>query len=537
MPSRRPARRAPRILAIAAAASAALALLAGCRAGGDPFGPGPSATPTTSSSAATPDELDGPFADYFTQTVDWAPCADAFECGTIDAPIDWEHADDARSVPLAAIRHRATDPNPIGTLFVNPGGPGGSGVDFVRDSLDYFLAADVIAHYDVVGWDPRGVGQSDPVTCYTDPADIADFLYYVPTVNADADPEGWVAEQLAVGKRYAEACTQHTGDILQFIDTLSTVRDLELLRAVSGDPQLHYLGYSYGTAIGSIYVDQYPQIVGRVVLDGVVDRQASLVETSVSQQAGFELALTHFVEQCPQLFDDCPFTADTSAGLARIHATLEAFQDHPVTGANGRTMTGRTLGTAIIEALYSESYWQPLNQMFNEVFASRPVTDTAWTLADLYNDFTPGRGFSSNLQDAFLAIYCVDYPVVTDPAVLADMQAQLEAASPTLTLDLPPTPDPVCTNWPYQYRGGQHGPLTGKGAAPVLIVSTTGDPATPYEEGVKLADDLESGVLLTFDGEGHTAYSAFGNGCILDTVDAYLLDGTVPADGTRCEAE
>lgn len=528
MPTRRPLR-TPRALA-ATAVLAALALLTGCYSGVVGEQPAPTATRPV---------VDGPFADYFGQQVDWSPCDSGFECATILAPMDWEDETDPRTVSLAAIRHVASGPDRIGSLFVNPGGPGASGVDFVRDNLSYILSPSVVERYDVVGWDPRGTGASAPVTCYTDPEDISDFLYGISEIDPAVDPDGWAEEQLAEGRRYADACEAGTGEVLEFIDTLSTVRDLELLRVLSGDDVLNYLGYSYGTAIGSIYVDEYPETVGRVVLDGVVDREQPLIDGIVAQQAGFELALTNFVEACPG-FADCPLSGDPAIDLPRIHGLVEAFEAAPVAGgayAEGRVMTGGTLATAISQALYAETFWPALSSLFAEVTQPSPVTDIAWQLADMYNDFTPGVGYASNLQDALWAIYCVDYPVDLDPASLAEAQRRVEAAAPTLTLAYPPTPDPVCSQWPYSYRGGQHERLSGTGAAPVLIVSTTGDPATPYEAGVKLSEDLESGVLVTFDGEGHTAYSAFGNQCVVDIVDAYLLDGVVPDDGVWCDAD
>lgn len=530
-----PTRRRPhaaRLLGLTAAAVAALTLLAGCYNGGSPFAPRP--TPTASTS--TPSS--GPFAAFTDQVVDWAPCDAGFECATVTAPLDWEDESDPRTVDIAVIRHRATGPDRIGTLFVNPGGPGASGVDFAHDSSFWFVSPEIVDRYDIFGWDPRGAGRTATVTCFTDPDDVSEFLYFVPSVDPKRDPQGWVDEQLDEGRKYADACHEHSGDALEFIDTLSTVRDLELLRVLSGDEQLHYLGYSYGTAIGAVYVDEYPDKVGRVVLDGVMDRESSLLELGVSQQAGFELALTHFVEGCPA-FDDCPLTGDPAVDLPRIHAVLEQFQARPVAGgsvAAGRAMTGQTLKTGVLQALYSETLWPNLSTLFAEVLRPAPVTDMAWRLADMYNDFTPGVGFGSNIQDALWAIYCVDYPVDTDMAVLEEYGARLKAAAPTLTLDLPVTPDTVCSQWPYQYRGGQHGKLTGKGANPVLIVSTTGDPATPYEEGVKLAEDLESGVLVSFEGEGHTAYSRFGDQCVVDAVDGYLLRGIVPKDGTWCRS-
>ena len=531
MAPRRPPRPS-RVLGVVAAAVAALTLLAGCYNGGSPFS-GPRETAT---SAPTPSS--GPFAAFYDQVVDWTACDTGFECATVVAPLDWEDETDSRTVDIAVIRHRATGADRIGTLFVNPGGPGASGVDFVHDDSFWFVSPEIVQRYDIVGWDPRGAGRTATVTCFTDPADVSEFLYFVPSVDPKTDPDGWVEEQLAEGAKYADACHENSGDDLEFIDTLSTVRDLELLRALSGDPQLHYLGYSYGTAIGAVYVDEYPDRVGRVVLDGVMDRESSLLELAVSQQAGFELALTHFVEGCPA-FSDCPFKGDPVVDLPRIHAVLEQFQARPVSGgtvAAGRTMTGQSLKTGVLQALYSESLWPALSTLFAEVLRPVPVTDTAWALADMYNDFTPGVGFGTNIQDALWAVYCVDYPVDTDPAVLEQYTVQLKAVAPTLTLDLPEAPDIACSQWPYEYRGGQHGRLTGKGANPVLIVSTTGDPATPYEEGVKLADDLESGVLVSFEGEGHTAYSRYGDQCVIDAVDGYLLRGIVPADGTWCES-
>lgn len=529
---RRPARPA-RILGVSAAALAALLALAGCYNGGSPFF-GPRETPAT----ATPPPSSGPFAAYFDQVVDWRACDAGFECATIAAPLDWEDESDERSLDIAVIRHRASSTDRLGTLFVNPGGPGASGVDFVRDYDFWFVSPEIVERYDIVGWDPRGAGRTAPVTCYTDPDDISDFLYGVPTVDPQADPEGWVDEQLAAGADYAQACLAGSGESLEFVDTLSTVRDLELMRALSGDPVLNYLGYSYGTAIGAIYVDEYPERVGRVVLDGVMDRESDLATLAISQQTGFERALTNFVRGCPA-FSDCPLSGDPTVDLPRIHAVLEQFEASPVSGgtaAAGRAMTGQSLSTGMLQALYSESLWPALSTLLSEVLRPVPVTETAWQLADMYNDFTPGVGLGSNIQDALWAIYCVDYPVELDPARLADQQARLAEAAPTLTLDLPAMPDPVCSQWPFEYRGGQHDRLTGAGAAPVLIISTTGDPATPYEEGVKLSEDLDSGVLVSFEGEGHTAYSRYGDQCIVDAVDGYLLRGVVPRNGTWCES-
>jgi len=515
------------MLGAVVAAGSSLVLLAGCAFFGQPVSSAAPATNVPSGSDA--------FAAYFTQTVTWTRCEGGdFLCATVTAPLDWNDASDTRTIDLAVIRHPATGSSRVGSLFVNPGGPGASGYDFVRDGIDYLASTKVEAAYDVVGWDPRGVGQSTAVACTNDPAQIAKWLYPVSTVDPETNPTGWVNERLAAAKAYTQTCVQNSGDILEFIDTVQTVHDLELLRVLSGDTSLHYLGFSYGTQLGQEYLRLYPETAGRVVLDGVVDPTESSSETVVAQMGGFELALTHFVEQCPTRYADCPLGGGTAAGLAKIHALLESFQARPVT-SGGRTMTGEALEGAILQALYGEGYWKSLDQMLIEVSRATPVTSTAWALVDQYNDFSTRTGYTSNLQDAFRAISCLDSEYVSDQAELDDMQTQLLAVAPTLTLDLPVTPDTFCATWPFGYQGTPHTLVTAQGSAPILVVSTTGDPATPYEGGVKVASALASGVLLTYDGEGHTAYNRNANACVVAAVDAYLISGAVPQDGTTCK--
>lgn len=514
-------RRRSRLAAAVAAGAAVLIAITGCAFGGFPGDAASTPTPTAS----------GPLASYYGQTVEWTDCGGGFECADVVAPLNWDDPDPATDITLAVVRKPATGQK-IGSLFVNPGGPGASGYDFVYDSLDYAVSADLQERYDIVGWDPRGVGRSAPVTCYTDPADMDEFLFGIPTANPTTDPQGWVDEVTASAVDFGQACLENTGEVLQYIDTLSTVHDLDLLRAVVGDETLSYLGYSYGSDIGAYYADEFPENVGRIVLDGATDPSLSVFEVGLEQTKGFQRALENYLQACPGLFGtDCPFTGDLTVDLPRIRALFDRYDASPVRGADGRVMDAGVLDTAISAALYSQDSWQYLNSLFTDAEAGQ--TDVAFLLADYYYDRSSDGTYSSNMFEAFFAIYCVDYPVETDPEVLAQQQVLLQEASPTTYRALPAIGDPVCENWPYQYLGDGDTSVTGAGAPPILIVATTGDPATPYEWGVRLSEAMESAVLVTYNGEGHTAYNK-GSTCIDATVDAYFIDGTVPSADPDC---
>ncbi len=484
--------------------------------------------------AATPAPGDGiPAAElpYYVQQLDWTPCEKGFQCATVKAPMDWSQpgGDD---IHLALIMHRATGTR-LGSLFTDPGGPGASGYEFVRDQMSNFSDS-LQQHYDVVGWDPRGVGRSSAVTCFTDPKDMDDFVYGIAKSNPVTQPQQWIAESDAAGKKFADACTANTGELLQYIDTASTVHDLDLLRSVVGDPKLDYLGFSYGTDIGSAYIDEFPSRTGRIVLDGVTDPELSLFDMSLQQSKGFENAFEHYLTQCrPKFGSDCPFTGDLQTDLSTVRALYDQLDAHPVKAPDGRYMDAGVLDTAMNMALYDESYWQYLNVLFSEV--EQGQTHAAFILADAYFERNTDGTYANNMTEAFLAIYCVDYPVETDLSVLADEEAQFKAATPYTYRYSPPHPDNVCAQWPYHYLGGPKHALSGAGAAPFLVVDTTGDPATPYEWGEKVAESMPSAHLVTNNGEGHTAYGP-DNACIQRVVDAFLVDGTVPASDPQCNA-
>jgi pimeloyl-ACP methyl ester carboxylesterase len=276
-PNRHTSRRMPRAARLGAVAGALAALLAltGCM---------PSLlNPERPVSTPTGEHVDADLEPFYTQVLEWERCGDEMGCATATAPLDWENPGDGE-IELALVRHVATG-DKIGSLLVNPGGPGGSGYDFIMDSLQYAVGEPLQERFDVVGFDPRGVGRSSSVTCYDD-AKMDDYLYGI--IPAERGSDEWVAEVGASAADFGAACSAETGDLLPNVDTVSAARDLDLLRAILGDEQLNYLGYSYGTFLGATYAGLYPEKVGRLVLDGAVDPSASDFEVTKAQSVGFE---------------------------------------------------------------------------------------------------------------------------------------------------------------------------------------------------------------------------------------------------------
>ena len=476
------------------------------------------------SSTPTGEEVAENLRPYFSQALRWERCGGGAQCATAVAPLDWQNPGDGSDVELALVRHPATEQSK-GSLFMNPGGPGASGFDFVRDTVDVAVSAEVRAQYDVIGWDPRGVGRSSAVTCYTDAAQMDEFVYGVPAAPTGS-PE-WVDELTASADDFAEACAENSGPLLEFVDTDSTVRDLDLLRAIVGDETLTYFGYSYGTDIGARYADMFPERAGRLVLDGATDPTTSQFEVVLAQSVGFESALTTYITECAAA-GTCPFPTDTAAALGIVEQLYAQLDATPIPAADGRLFTASTLDIAIATALYDEGSWPFLSDMFVELRDG--VVDTGFMLADFYYGREDGE-YADNSLEAFIAINCLDYPVERDPATIVAQNTAVAEAAP-ITTDPGPLGDVICQNWPFTSDAALE-PVSAAGAPPILVVGTTGDPATPYEWAVALADQLSSGVLLTYDGEGHIAYDE-GDPCINDLVDAFLLDGSVPAGETVC---
>jgi pimeloyl-ACP methyl ester carboxylesterase len=513
----RTATRKTRVVSAIAAALAVTIGLSGCVSAFLP-------KQAPSTSTPTGEKVDGALDPFYSQVLEWTDCGSGLQCTTAMAPLDW--ADPAAGdIDLALVRHPATGGDRIGSLLVNPGGPGASGYDLIKDSVDYATDAKLQAGYDIVGFDPRGVGRSSAVSCL-DPAEMDEYLYGIP--QAPRGTDAWIAELEASAASFGAACQQNTGPLLGHVNTIEAARDLDLLRAVLGDKKLHYLGYSYGTLLGATYANLYPDRVGRLVLDGAVDPSVSSFEVTRTQAQGFESALRAYLTDCLD-GSECPFRGSVDRSMATVRALLDSVAVSPIAAPDGRELGSSALLTGIIYPLYDATAWDYLSDMFESLM--RGDAEYAFQLADAYNHRNPDGTYADNSTEAFVAINCVDYVYNDDPAYMREQAAKLEAEAPVIGKYLS-FGDIGCANWPHQFTG-ERTELHATGAAPILVVGTTNDPATPYVWAESLAEQLDSGHLVTYNGEGHTAYNK-SNSCVNNAVDDYLLNGTVPESDPNC---
>jgi len=349
-------------IAVAVVTTAVLAL-AGCTPWIVTLGAGGTSAPAATSTS-TPSAEDVPEAlrPFYGQALAWSDCGSGFECTTATAPLDWSNPG-GDTVELALIKKPASGGTKLGSLFVNPGGPGGSAYDFVEQSADYAVHTEVQTSYDLIGYDPRGTGHSDAVQCLTDAERDAWLYDLVPGERGSAE---WIAAYTASAKEFADKCAENTGPLLEFIDTDSTTRDLDMLRAAVGDSALNYLGYSYGTFLGAEYAENFPQKVGRMVLDGAEDPTSSGFDISISQAAGFENALKSYLQDCVS-GSDCWFDGTADQALIKVQELLAQVDKSPLRASDGRELGSANLLTAIFYPLYSQDNWPALDQLFASV--------------------------------------------------------------------------------------------------------------------------------------------------------------------------
>jgi pimeloyl-ACP methyl ester carboxylesterase len=471
------------------------------------------------------------YLSLYNQRIVWTPCESGMQCAMVVVPETWDDPG-GRAIGLHLIRHRATGNNPLGSLLVNPGGPGASGIDFVRDSLDYAVSPELQQAYDVIGFDPRGVGKTSPVQCTTFPKDLDEFLYgYIDKPRGSAE---WIAERVKYGKEFGSGCSTYTFGMLKNVDTINAARDMDLIRSLVGDPALNYLGYSYGTLLGATYADLYPTLVGRMVLDGALDPASSGPEVMRMQAIGFESALRSYLTWCLTEAQTCPFGkassgASVDGALARISSLLAQLEASPLTAEDGRKLGADVMVTGIISPLYTKVAWPNLSAVFTDVIAGG--TQAVFESADRYNDRNADGTYNSNSTEAFSAINCLDYPTSKDPADWAAAAAELAAVAPTIGPYLS-YGETLCASWPYKPKR-QPAPISAPGSPDILVVGTTNDPATPYQWAVNLAGQLSKGHLITYHGEGHTAYNK-SNACVNNAVDGFFLTGAVPERDPDC---
>jgi len=411
-----------------------------------------------------------------------------------------------------------------GSLLINPGGPGGSGIEFLDAALSS-ISPEVQEAYDIVGFDPRGVGKSSPVTCL-DAAGKDELL----SSDFNLDTDAGRADFQAAWTAFGAACQANTGDLLGHVDTASAARDMDLLRALLGDEKLSYLGYSYGTQLGGTYAALFPDRVGRLVLDGAVDYTLDADALSLGQAEGFERALRAYVTDC-MAGSGCPLTGSVDEGLRQVRdLTRRAYTDPLPTQDAGRVLTRTLAFYGIAVTLYDDQSWPLLTQALTMAM-QRNDGSGLLSLADFYNRRDIDGNFEDNSTEAFTAVSCADGRAPVDVGHMQAERDKILAVAPTLG-DSFAWNALVCAGWPTPAE-----PLTADpsapGAAPIVVIGTTNDPATPYEWSQSLAKVLSSGVLVTWEGEGHTAYGR-SNDCVAAAVDAYFLEGTVPQDGLVC---
>jgi pimeloyl-ACP methyl ester carboxylesterase len=503
-----------------AALTAALVLassLAGC---GDGFKDGDLAAQKLDwKSCPAPDEAEGGG-----EAPSPLPSGGTWECATMKAPLDWSKPKGA-TIGLALIRARASGDasKRIGSLIFNFGGPGGSGVTTLPAfGTDY---AALRTRYDLVSFDPRGVGRSDPVECEND-AQLDNYFQQDATPDTSAERTQLIQRT----KQFNAACEKNSKAILPHVRTTDAARDMDLMRQVLGDTKMHYFGISYGTELGGVYAHLFPKNVGRAVFDGVVDPTQDPEQSSLGQAKGFQLALDNFAEDCTSKTTECPI-GDTPQDVKDRVATLLADLDKkPIPGILPRRLTQSAATNGIAQSLYSKDFWEYLTEGLEEAY------DGDGKILMLLSDSMNGRsenGEYSNITAANIAINCAD----EKPRYTADYVQQklpeFRAASP-LFGDYLAWGMVSCTNWAVP-GAADHPDVSAPGSAPILVVGNTGDPATPYEGAKKMVDALGKGVgvELTYKGQGHGAYDSKDK-CVQGAVNGYLLEGTVPKAGTVC---
>ncbi|MBV9845437.1 MAG: alpha/beta fold hydrolase [Kutzneria sp.] len=451
------------------------------------------------------------------------------DCARLTVPLDYAKPGD-KTITLGLFRRKATEETTrIGSLIVNPGGPGASGMAAAASLATAVAGNDLGRRFDLVGFDPRGVGASQPaVHCLTgteqDQRRMED--------DQDTSAAG-VVKEITRLKDYDAKCVQRTGsDLLANIGTRDVAKDLDVLRSALGDEKLTYLGYSYGTFLGSTYAERFPANVRALVLDGAVDPTQSSIEAGVAQAAGFQTAFDQFASWCGKR-SGCALGSDPARAVQAYQDLVRPLIKKPADAGAGRELSYGDATTATVQALYTQDLWQSLDDGLRQLKQGSGVVLMA--MADLYDGRGPD-GRYSNEQDAFTAVQCVDSPRVTDEAALLDADRRSTLAAPFLDNGEPmPTeaPGDACTYWPLPETSEPHEP-TVAGLPPVLVVSTTKDPATPYQSGVKLANALH-GFLLTYDSTQHTAFLQ-GVACVDRVGIDYLVSLTLPAVDPRCRS-
>jgi pimeloyl-ACP methyl ester carboxylesterase len=467
--------------------------------------------------------------DYYNQEIDWFDCTEDIQCGYVWTPTDYNDLDLGMTY-IAIVRQPATGDDPQGSLLVNPGGPGASGVDLVFNAGNFITTEDVREDYDLIGFDPRGVRYSDSVYC--GPGEVEDAVLLDPGKQHPLGSKKDLLDTRQEGAYFAQACFQGTGsELLSNIDSASAAKDMDIIRAAVNDDKLNFLGFSYGSQLGSVYAALFPDKIGRMVLDGAINPTLSAEESSIRQAGGFELAFNNYIDNCLEV-SDCPVEGSTrDAVKTNITGLLSEIEETPLPTELDNELAIWPAIIGIINSLYSQPSWQNLTTALR----SADEGDGTGLLESAYQylERSSEGEYFTNIGPANVAINCLDESYSEDPATIAETNKAIEEAAPFFARYFN-NPYVGCAEWPYE----SNTVLTeldyqAELSQAVLVIGTTGDPATPFRNAEDLSELLNPGILLTHEGEGHTVY-ANNNACVDEIVDGYLLTGEVPSGELVC---
>ncbi|MEY3581579.1 MAG: hypothetical protein RLZ02_532 [Actinomycetota bacterium] len=461
-------------------------------------------------------------ADFIVNPIEWNPCDGntntEVECGNIEVPFDYADPDQGSFV-LFVKKHNAMSPaNRIGSMMVNPGGPGFGGSS-LADDAQYYFSQDLIDRFDIIAWDPRGTGESTPAVNCVDTFDE----YF----GLDSPPETPEEKQALIdaSQAFNDKCAENSGTILPYISTKASAQDINSLRLALGEEKVSYFGFSYGSELGTTWATMFPETVRAIVVDGAVDPNASSVQEGMNQAKGFEGQLATFLKQCSEK-TTCEFHNNGDAEAAFDKLVLD-IDSKPLDVSKDRTaVTQGVLFTAVAQAMYSDYYWPQLSEAL-----SAAQNGDGKGILQLYDDYYQRKddGTYGNELEAFLAISCLDDPGATSTDEVDSHIEDFIAAAPRLGGNF--AYGYSCALWPVKQAAKVT--ITGKGAGPIVVVGTTGDAATPLDSTRKMAQGLEQGILIVVDANQHTGYGA--NNCVVKAVDDYLIKLSVPTNELTCK--
>lgn len=479
--------------------------------------PSPSEASSAESMPSTAPELDR----FYEQRLDWRSCG-GYQCATLRVPLDYADPE-GRDLQLAVLRVPAEDPGQkVGQLVVNPGGPGASGIEYAAGGA-YQFGTTLARYYDIVGFDPRGVGQSTPLDCL-DTAGLDEAM----AADPDPDSSGEVRRLDRLTHEFGEGCLRKSGDLARHMSTEEAAKDMDILRAALGERRLDYLGASYGTFLGATYADLFPDRVGRMVLDGAIDPSLSNEQLTLGQARGFQTALRAYLADCVAQ-SGCPLGSSVDGAARKLEAFLDDVDRDPLPTGTSRELTEGLAMPGIWLPLYVRGFWPRLTVALRAAIEQGDGSQLL-RLSDEYLSRGPSS-YRDNSIEALYAVNCLDHDDSVPSSEVPEHLPAFEKASPVFGRTFAYTLS-TCSSWPIQ-SGNRTTALHAKGAPPIVVIGTTRDPATPYAWAKGLAAQLDSGVLVSRDGDGHTGFKQ-GNACVDDAVETFLVQGKAPRDGLSC---